>query len=78
MNQEEIDPAKEIILLNNVIKTVDGNKDKFSKQQVEASIKVRKLYGMVGFPLDQDFKNMVKVIMIKNRPVTMEDIKNAT
>eukprot|EP00957_Ditylum_brightwellii_P158638 12074594-Ditylum_brightwellii.AAC.1 len=78
LNHEEIDPGNDIVLLNNVIETVDGNMNKFSKQQVEAAIKARKLYGMVGFPSDQDFKNMVRSGMIKNCPITVEDIENAT
>eukprot|EP00957_Ditylum_brightwellii_P126203 9621691-Ditylum_brightwellii.AAC.1 len=46
LNHKEIDPGKGIILLNNVIGMVNGNMNKFSKWQVEASSKARKLYGM--------------------------------
>eukprot|EP00957_Ditylum_brightwellii_P109014 8316106-Ditylum_brightwellii.AAC.1 len=42
-----------------VIKMVGGSKDKISKQQVEAAAKSRKLYGIVGFPLDKAFNKMV-------------------
>eukprot|EP00957_Ditylum_brightwellii_P053233 4036541-Ditylum_brightwellii.AAC.1 len=66
-----------VTLLNNVIETVKGDKDKFLACQVEASSKARKLYAMVGFPFDCDFKNMVKRGMIKNCPVMVEDNENA-
>eukprot|EP00957_Ditylum_brightwellii_P211541 15366299-Ditylum_brightwellii.AAC.2 len=44
-----------VSLLNNIIKTVKGNKDKLLVQQVEAVSKARKLYAMVGSLSDCDF-----------------------
>eukprot|EP00957_Ditylum_brightwellii_P166112 12646755-Ditylum_brightwellii.AAC.2 len=50
LGQEEMDTEKDVILLNNGIKTVAGHKDKFSMKQVKMAAKARKLYGMEGFP----------------------------
>eukprot|EP00957_Ditylum_brightwellii_P068977 5235257-Ditylum_brightwellii.AAC.1 len=52
------EPENNVSLLNNVTKTVEGNKEKLLAWQVEAASKERKLDTVIGFPSDSDFKNM--------------------
>jgi hypothetical protein len=52
-----------------MINTVDENKSKYTKRQVERADVDRKLYGIVGYPSLTDF--------ITNCPVTLDDVKTA-
>eukprot|EP00957_Ditylum_brightwellii_P096621 7358931-Ditylum_brightwellii.AAC.1 len=63
--------------MNLHINTVAENKQWFTCRQYQQAVQARKLYAMVGSPSPADFKNMVKLNLIKNCPITAEGIKNA-
>jgi hypothetical protein len=57
-----------------MVSTVSGNREGFSKQAVRTAKQARRVMGMVGYPSEKDFKNMVSSSMIRNCPVKPEDI----
>src|SRR5210317_2332452 len=63
--------------VSNAISTVTGNKIGFTKRQVEDAEKARKLYYVLGCPTVQNFKHILRQNIIKNCPVTMEDVNIA-
>ena len=66
---------KEIKLeTSNMVQTVDENKIGYTKQQVERAKPARKLYHIVGSPIVEAFKAMLKGNVIKNCPVTAADV----
>ena len=71
-----IDLKKETPMFSNV-QTVEKNKSKFTKNQVDKAELARELYYRIGNPSIQDFKNIVKMKTIGNLPITVKDIENA-
>ena len=65
------DPNKTGVQL---LQTVKDNMKHFSKQSIEGAKKAKDLYGKVHFPSIPDFKNMVRYSVIKNYPITLEDV----
>ncbi len=59
------------------VTTVWTNFEGFSCKQVEGAMSARRLMGMVATPSPRDFEGMVRLNMLKDCPVTNEDIKNA-
>ena len=57
-----------------LVSTVAENMKIFSKRQIEQANIARKLYGMVGRPSMKDFKTLVRGNMLRNFPVTVEDV----
>ena len=55
--------------------TVKENAEGFSSRQLERARKAWKLYHKIGTPGVESFKSLVKGNMIKNCPVTVDDIK---
>jgi hypothetical protein len=49
----------------------------YTKRQVEDAKKARKLYSILGYPTVANFKHIIKQNLIKNCPVTVEDINIA-
>ena len=62
--------TKEVQLLT----TVEENKKKFSKRAIEGAKKAQELHGIMQYPSIPDYKNMIRYQMIKNCPVTVEDV----
>jgi hypothetical protein len=63
----------EYIFLN----TVEDKMSKYSQRQIKGAEKARELYGIIGYPSIADYKNMIKMNLINDCPITIEDIKNA-
>ena len=53
------------------------NEEGFTKRQVECAKTARDEYKLLGFPSMRDFKSMVRDNLIKNCPISMEDVTNA-
>ena len=64
---------REISLLN----SVEENKTKYTKREYAQAVKAHRLYKMVGYPSDKDFKSLIKNHMIHNVQITEQDIDNA-
>jgi hypothetical protein len=60
-----------------MVNTVNGNREGFTNRAVRAAKQSRRALGMVGYPSERDFKNMVSSNMILNCPVKPEDISAA-
>ena len=60
-----------------LVNTVHENMEGFTKRQVERAKAARRALGMVGYPSSKDFKAMVRTNLIKNCPVTVDDINTA-
>ena len=65
-----VDPA--IVLVNKVAENHKG----FTCQEYEGAKAVRRALGLVGYPSEREFINMVSSNMILNCPVAPQDIKN--
>ena len=61
----------------NFINTVDGNKAVFTKRQIANADKARELYASLAYPLNADYKWILKSNQIKDCPVSIEDAKVA-
>jgi hypothetical protein len=59
------------------VSTVGENFDGFSRKQIKGAMMARRLMGMVVTPSPCDFEGMVRLNMLKDFPVTNDDIKNA-
>eukprot|EP00957_Ditylum_brightwellii_P019360 1460771-Ditylum_brightwellii.AAC.1 len=46
-------------------------------REYEGAVAARKLYGMVGCPLLANYKNMIRMILLSDSPVSVKDIDNA-
>ena len=58
------------------ISTVEDNKKQFTKRQVQQADVAKNLYSKLQFPSWRDFKWIVAAGMVRNSPVTLQDIKN--
>ncbi len=59
------------------INTVHQNFEDYTKKQVQQAARARHLMGMVACPSECDFQAMVCLNMLKDCPVTNNDIRNA-
>jgi hypothetical protein len=59
------------------VNTVHANYEGFTKQQVKNAERAHRLMGMVATPSERDFQGMVHHNLLKDCPVTNEDIHNA-
>ncbi|KAL7480380.1 hypothetical protein ACHAW6_006074, partial [Cyclotella cf. meneghiniana] len=64
-------------MCSQVVPTVRGNFEGFSKREVLQAIKARRLQSMVGGPGLADYAGMVREKMIEDCPVDHVDLKNA-
>ena len=60
-----------------LVNTVNGNCKGFTKCKFEGTKAERRTLGMIGFPSERDFGNMVLSNLIRNCPTTSTDIANA-
>jgi hypothetical protein len=59
------------------VNTVSENKGTFTKRQIASADKARDLYASLAYPLDADYKLILKSNQIKDCPVSVEDAKVA-
>ena len=74
-NQVVKTSGKKVTFKQNMVQTLDENKKFYTDQQIERAKTARELYQALGTPSVRDFKNIIHMNMIKNNPVTLEDIK---
>ena len=60
-----------------LVETVEENKLGMTKKQIVGANAARCLYSMVGQPSIKDFKGMITSNMLRNFPITTEDVDNA-
>ena len=65
---------RELVLMN----TVRDNMRGYSKDQIKQAKIARDLLSIIGYPSDKDFKSIIDAPMIKNCPVTVDDINRST
>ena len=63
--------------ISHVIETVKENRSGFSDRQYIRAKAARELYHNVGSPTVDNFKSLLKMNVIKNCPVTIDDVNNA-
>ena len=68
---ESADIESSVLLLN----TVSENHKGFTWREYEGDQEAQQAMNLLGFPLDQDFENMVHSNMILNCPVTFDKVK---
>jgi hypothetical protein len=68
------DPCGQDFVFTN---TVSDNMRAFSKRQIEGAKRARDLYESLGYPSPADFKWAIRSNLIRDCPVTLEDIDNA-
>jgi hypothetical protein len=66
-----------LCLIQDTIITVQKNMEGFTKCKVEEAKATRKAQGMLGYPTDREFLEMVCSNMIANCDITKNAIKNA-
>ena len=62
---------------NNLVNTVAENRKGYTLRQFERAKKARALYHIIGTPTVENFKALLKMNVIKNCPVTSEDVTMA-
>ena len=60
-----------------MVETVDENKKYFSERAYKRAVEARKLYQIIGISSINDFKAIAQGNLIKNCPITIDDIKVA-
>ena len=60
-----------------LVNTVEENKLAYTNHQFECAKKAQELYHALGTPSISDFKAIIHMNVIKNNPITLEDIKIA-
>jgi hypothetical protein len=79
--KEDLTPGKTKKPVNNstsnLISTVAENKKGYTTLQFRRAKKARKLYHIVGTPTMVNFKSILRMNIIKNCPVTVEDVNIA-
>jgi hypothetical protein len=59
------------------VTTVNGNKSRFHRREVEGADRARALYKKIGRPSQQHFEHILRNNIIRNCPVTVDDAKRA-
>ena len=60
-----------------LVNTVEENKEGFTNREVGDAKQARRTLGLIGYPPDWDYKDMVRSKMNMNCPTTTRDIDNA-
>ena len=63
--------------MNNLVTTVKENMMGYTQRQFENAKQARRLYHIVGCPTVENFKHILRQNIIKNCPVTAEDVNIA-
>jgi hypothetical protein len=59
------------------VTTVTENKSGYTQRQFERAKEARRLYHIVGTPTVENFKSLLRMNVIKDCPVTTEDVNIA-
>ena len=60
-----------------LVNTVDENKSRYTNRDYQRALIARKIQNTVRRPLTRNFMNIVKQNLLKNCPITTEDIMAA-
>ncbi len=71
------DLKTEELATSNMITTVNKNRKGYTLRQFERAKEARKLYHIIGTPTMENFKSLLRMNIIKNCPVTVDDINIA-
>jgi hypothetical protein len=63
--------------MSNLIATVKENKMGYTQRQFESAQRARRLYHIAGCPTIENFKHILRQNIIKNCPVTADDVNIA-
>ena len=74
---EEVAETKNKVLKHTFVTTVKDNIEGFTKDEVNGAKRARKLYHAIGCPTIQNLKHIIRMNLIRNCPVTTEDVNNA-
>jgi hypothetical protein len=77
LNLKEVEAEVALCLVQDAIKTVHGEMEGFTKQEVEEAKAARKAQGMLGHPTVCEFLGMVRANVIASCNVTESAVKNA-
>ncbi|WP_288992819.1 polyprotein of Ty1/Copia retrotransposon [uncultured Marinobacter sp.] len=72
--QQSLKEDRKDIGTSNLISTVTENRQGYTLRQFERAKEARRLYHIVGTPTVENFKSLLRMNVIKNCPVTVEDI----
>ena len=72
-----MDKTKEHVTQYSMYSTVNSNKEFFSNQEVKRADTARELQRALGWPSDSSFKHCVSHNLVRNSPVTVDDIARA-
>ena len=61
-----------------MVQIVCKNFEVYMKKELEKATYAHQAHAMMGHPMDEKFKQLVSSNAIKNCPVTLQDIANAT
>ena len=61
----------------NLLNTVSENKSFFSRRESEGAEKAREQQGQIGWPLDQEYYEIIRDNRMKNSKVTLDDLHRA-
>jgi hypothetical protein len=74
---KEVATTKNKVLKHTFVATVKDNIEGYSKNEVDGARRARKLYHAIGCPTIENLKHIIRMNLIRNCPVTTEDINNA-
>ena len=74
---KEVAKTKNKVLKHTFVATVKDNIEGYSKNEVDGARRARKLYHAIGCPTIENLKHIIRMNLIRNCPVTTEDINNA-
>ena len=60
-----------------MVHTVTQNKELYSERQVNQAEQAKRTYAMIGHPSQKDFENIIKLNILPDCPITVNDIKIA-
>ena len=71
-------PAGDVnVQVSNLVSTVSENQKGYTQRQFENAKRARKLYHILGCPTVENFKHILRQKIIKNCPVTIDDVNIA-
>jgi hypothetical protein len=73
---KEVARTKNKILKHTFVATVKDNIEGYSKNEVDGERQARKLYHAIGCPTIENLKHIIRMNLIRNCPVTTENINN--
>jgi hypothetical protein len=77
LDLQELEAEVTLCLIQTMIKTIQGNFEGFTQQEIDAIYEAREAQGMLGHPTNREFLGMVCINMITGLAFTLTAVKNA-